>query len=73
MIAWEIEAKKALANPVPVDSGTGRSPENHTDIGIVCVLEKRISIGTVHVRVDMTTMVRVPQKNGEPTMLPWTP
>ena len=73
MIAWGIEAKKALASPVPVDSGTSHSPENHTDIGIACVLERRVSTETVHVCVDRTTMVQAPQKNGEPTMLPWTP
>ena len=65
--------KRALASPVPVDSGTGRSPENHTDTGTTRVLKRRVSTGTVHVRVDMTTMVWVPQRNGEPTMLPWTP
>ena len=73
MIAWEIEAKRALASPVPVDSRTGPSPENHTDIGTTRVLERHVSTGTVHVCVVVTTMVRVPQKNGEPTMLPWTP
>ena len=72
MIAWGIKAKRALASPVPVDSRTGPSPENHTDIGTTRVLERRISIETVHVFVDMTTMVRVPRRN-EPTMLLWMP
>ena len=72
MIAWGIKAKRALASPVPVDSRTGPSPENHTDIGTTRVLERRISIEIVHVFVDMTTMVRVPRRN-EPTMLLWMP
>ena len=73
MIAWGIKAKRALASPVPVDSGTGLSPKNHTDIGTTRVLERHVSTGTVHVCVDVTTMVRVPRRNGEPTMLLWTP
>ena len=31
MIAWGIKVKRALASSVPVDSGIGRSPENHID------------------------------------------
>ena len=73
MIAWGIKVKRALASSVPVDSGIGRSPENHIDIGTTCVLERRISTRTVHVRMDMTTMVRIPRRNDEPTMLPWMP
>ena len=73
MIAWGIEAKKALANPVPDDSGTGHFPENHVDTGTTRTPERRVSTGTVHVCVDRTTMVQALQKNGEPTMLPWTP
>ena len=73
MIAWGIEVKRALASPVPVDSGTSRSLENHTDTGTTRVLKRRVSIGTIHVHLDMTTIVWVPQRNGEPTMLPWMP
>ena len=73
MIAWGIEAKRALASSVPVDFGIGHSPENHTDTGTTRVLERRISTRAVHVRVDMTTMVRIPRRNDEPTMLPWMP
>ena len=73
MIAWGIKVKRALASSVPVDSGIGRSPENHIDIGTTCVLERRISTRTVHIRMDMTTMVRIPRRNDEPTMLPWMP
>ena len=60
MIAWGIEAKRALASPVPFDFGTGRSPKNHTDTGTTHILEKRVNTETVHVHMDMTTMVRVP-------------
>ena len=71
MIAWEIEAKRALASPVPNDSGTGHFPKNHADAGTTRTLERRVSTGTVH--VDITTEARIHQRNGEPTMLPWRP
>ena len=71
MIAWEIEAKRTLANPVPNDSGTGHFPENDADAGTTPTPERRVSIGTVH--VDITTEARIHQRNGEPTMLPWRP
>ena len=73
MIAWEIEAKRALANSVPDDFGTGHFPENQADIGTTCILERRVSIGIVHACVDIKTEVRIPQRNSEPKMLPWTP
>jgi len=73
MIAWEIEAKRALASPVPNDSGTGHFPENHANAGTTRTLERRVSTGTVHVHVDMTTKARIHQSNREPIMLPWTP
>ena len=72
MIVWEIEARRALASLVPNDSRTVHFPENHTDTGTACVLVRRISAGTVHVHVNMTTVVQIPQRNSNPTMLPWT-
>ena len=73
MIAWEIEAKGALASPILDDSGNGHFPENHANTGTTRVPERRVRTRTVHVRVDMTTKVRIPRRNDEPTMLPWTP
>ena len=73
MIAWEIEAKRALASLFPDDSRTGHFLENHANTGTTRTPERRVSTGTVHVHVDMTTEARIPQRNGEPTMLPRTP
>ena len=70
---WEIEARRALASPIPDDSGTGHFPENHTNTGTARVLERRVSAETVHVRADMTTVVQIPRRNGKPTMQPWMP
>ena len=72
MIAWEIEAKRALASPVPNDSRTSHFLENHADSGTIRTPERRVSAGTVYVHVDMTTEARIHQRNGEPIMLPWT-
>ena len=69
---WEIEAKRALAGPVPNDSRTVQFPENHTNTGTARVPERRVSAGTVHVRADMTTVVRIPRRNDSPTTLPWS-
>ena len=72
MVVWEIKARRALANLVPDDSETVHFPENHTDIGTTRIPARRVSAGTVHVHADMTTVVRIPRRNGNPTMLPWT-
>ena len=69
---WEIEAKRALTSPVPDDSGTGHFPENHTNTGTAHVPKRRVSAGTVHIHADMTIVVRIPRRKGNPTMLPWT-
>jgi len=73
MIVWEIEARRALASPVPDDSGTGHFLENHTNTGTARVPERHISAETIHIHADMTTVVRIPRRNGKPTMLPWMP
>ena len=59
MIAWEIEAKRALASPVPDDSGTGHFPENHADARTTRTPERCVSTGTVRVHVDMMTEARI--------------
>ena len=69
---WEIEARRALASLVPDDSGTVHFLGNHTDTGTTHVLEIHVSTGIVHVRMDMTTEDRIRQRNGDPTILPWT-
>ena len=69
---WEIEARRDLASLVPNDAEIVHSPENHTDTGTACTLGRRVSAETIHVRADITTVVRIPQRNGSPTMLPWT-
>ena len=72
MVVWEIEARRGLASPVHDDARIVPFPENHTDSGTVRTPERRVSGGTVHGRVDMTTVVLIPRRNGNPTMLPWT-
>ena len=69
---WEIEARRALASKIPDDSGTVHFPKNHIDTGTACIPARRVSAGTVHVHADMTTVVQIPRRNGNPTMLPWT-
>ena len=59
MIAWEIEAKRALANPVPNDSKTGHSPENHAGTGITHTPKSHVTVETFHVRTDMMTEDRI--------------
>ena len=68
----EIEAKRALANPVPNDSRTGHSPENHAGAGTTRTPERHVITGTIHVRLDTTTEARIHQRDDDPTMLPWT-
>ena len=68
---WEIKARRGLANSVPDDARIIHFPKNHTDTGTARTPESRVSAGTVHVRADMTTVVRIPRRNGSPTMLPW--
>ena len=69
----EIEAKRALANPVPNDSRTGHSPENHASAGTTHTPERHVITGTVHVRANTTTEARIHQRSGKPTMLSWMP
>ena len=73
MIVWEIEAKRALANPVRSDSRTGHFPENHANVGTTRTPERHVITGIVHVHMDTMTETRIHQRNGEPTMLPWMP
>ena len=73
MIAREIEAKRTLANPVPNDSKIDHPLENHAGTGITHTPKRHVIAGTVHVGMDMTTEDRICQRNGDPTMLPWTP
>ena len=72
MIAREIEAKRALANPVPNDSKTDHPLKNHIGVGITHTPERHVIAETVHVRMDTRTEGRIRQRNGDPTMLPWT-
>ena len=55
MIAWEIGAKRALANPVHNDSKTDHPLKNHTGVGITHTLERHVIPGTVHIRMDTRT------------------
>ena len=57
---WEIEAKRGPASPVPVNAGIVPFPENHADARIAHILESRVNVKTVCIRVDMPTMVRIP-------------
>ena len=72
MVVWEIEARRGPANLVPVNAGIVPFPENHTDAGTAHTPESRVNVGTVRVRTDMPSVVRIPQRNGSPTMLLWT-
>ena len=73
MIKRKIEAKRALANLVPNDSKIDRPLENHADAGITHTPERHVIAEIVHVRMDTTTEDRIRQRNGDHTMLPWTP
>ena len=66
MIVWEIEARRALASLVTNDSKTVHFPKNHTDTGTACVLVRRISAGTVHVRMDTMTEDRIRRGTATP-------
>ena len=70
MIAWEIGAKMALANPVHNDSKTDHPFKNHTGVGISYTPERHVIAGAVHVRMDTRTEGWIRQRNGDPTMLP---
>ena len=59
MIAWEIKAKRALANPISNDSRTGHFPKNHADTGTTHTPERHDIIGIIHVHVDTTTEARI--------------
>ena len=73
MIAQEIGAKGALANPVHNDSKTDHPLKNHTGVGITHTPERHVIAETVHVRMDTRIEDRIRQRNGDPTMLLWTP
>ena len=72
MVAWEIEVKRDLASPGPVNVGIVPFPENHADARTAHILESRVNAGTVRVCADMPTVVRIPWRNGSLTMLLWT-
>jgi len=59
MVAWEIEAKRALASSIPNDSRTGHSPKNHANARTTHTPERHVITGTVHVHVDTTTEARI--------------
>ena len=69
---WEIETRRGPASPVPVNAEIVPFPENHANIGTAHTPESRDNTGTVRVRMDMPTVVHIPRRNGNPTMLPWT-
>ena len=73
MIAREIEAKRALANPVRDDSKTDHPLKNQTGAGITHIPERHVTAETVRVRMDMRIEDLTRQRNGDPTVLPWTP
>ena len=73
MIAREISAERALANPVHDDSKTDHPLKNHTGEGITHIPERHVTAGTVHVRMNTGTEGLIRQRNGDPTVLPWTP
>ena len=72
MVVWEIEMRRALASSIPNDSRIVHFPENHTDTGTARIPARRVIAGIDHVYVDMMTVVRIPRRNGNPIMLPWT-
>ena len=73
MIAREIGAKRALANPVQDDSKTDHPLKNQTGAGITHILERHVTVGTVRVHMDTRTKDLIRQRNDDPTVLPWTP
>ena len=73
MIAQEIRAKRALANPVHNDSKIDHPLKNHTGVGITHTPERHVIVGTIHVSMDTMTEGQNHRRNGNPTMLPWMP
>ena len=72
MIAREIGTKRALANPVHDDSKTDHPLKNQIGAGITHIPERHVTAGTVRVRMDTRTEDLIRQRNGDPTVLPWT-
>ena len=73
MIAREIGAKIALTNPVRDDSEIDHPLKNHTGEGITHIPERRVINMTVRVHMNTGTKGQIRQRNGDPTVLPWTP
>ena len=72
MIAREIGARRALANPVHDDSKTNHPLKNHTSEGITHIPERHIAVGTIRVLMNTGTGGLIHQRNDDPTVLPWT-
>ena len=69
---WEIEARKGPASLILVNAGIGPFPENHADVGTTHIPKSRVNAKTIRARANMLTVVRIPWRNGSPTMLQWT-
>ena len=65
--------KTALANPVRDDSEIGHPLKNHTGEGITHIPERQGTTMTVCVSMNTETEGQIRQRNGDPTMPPWTP
>ena len=73
MIAREIEVRRGLAGPIPVNAGIVPFLEDHAEAGIAPILESHVNAGPFHIRMGMLTMVRIPRRSGSPATLVWTP
>ena len=68
---WEIEVRRGPASLVLVNARIVPFPENHAGVGTAHILESCVNTRTVRVHADMPTMVRIPRRNDDPTMLLW--
>ena len=68
---WEIEVRRGPASLVLVNAGIVPFPENHAGAGTAHILESCVNTRTVRIHADMLTMVRIPRRNNDPTMLLW--
>ena len=70
-VVWEI-GTRSLVSPILINAWIVPFLENHADTGTAHTSESLVNAETIHARADMPTVVRIPRRNDNPTMLPWT-
>ena len=71
MVVWEIKARRGPTSLVPVNARIVPFPENHVDTGTAHTPESCDNTEIVRIHANMPTVVQIPWRNGNPTMLPW--